>query len=56
MPQQGEGTNDCGVWLASLYVKYLLDHDLLANSGKVQEKMISSVSVVLKKGAKAANT
>jgi hypothetical protein len=42
--------------MASLYVKYLLDHDLLANSGKVQEKMISSVSVVLKKGAKAANT
>jgi hypothetical protein len=54
MPHQGKGTNDCGVWMccmASLYVKYLLDHDLLANSGKVQEKMISSVSVISKKGA-----
>jgi hypothetical protein len=33
------------VWLASLYVKYLLDHDLLANS-EGTGKMISSVSVV----------
>jgi hypothetical protein len=49
MPHQGKGTQDCGVWMccmASLYVKHLLDHDLLANSGKgVEEKMISSVSV-----------
>jgi hypothetical protein len=54
MPHQGKGMNACRVWMcymAALYVKHLLDHELLANSGKVQEKMISSVSVVAKKGA-----
>jgi hypothetical protein len=64
MPHQGSSTNDCGIWMccmASLYLRGLLEHDVLANSGKVQEKMISSVSVVSRKdatevGAMAAGT
>jgi hypothetical protein len=49
MPRQGKATNDCGVWMccmASLYVKHVLDHDLLTNPGKEEENMISRVSVV----------
>jgi hypothetical protein len=30
----------------SVYVKHVLDHDLVTNSGKVEQTMISRVSVV----------
>jgi hypothetical protein len=48
MPKQGLCSNDCGVWMccmASLYIKSLVDRDLLSNSKTAEQTEIVEVSV-----------
>jgi hypothetical protein len=42
-PKEWTATDDCGVsicGMASIYVKRVREHDLLTNSGKVEETML----------------